>query len=110
MNRLYVLLAAMTVFAAIAASPVATRRPGKILDVLACLALLVGCGWSLREDTRLLFGSEKTTGTLVESDRRLLPENTMVTRFAYLVFPKLPGYFTHGTTDPVPENRLFDSR
>jgi hypothetical protein len=36
-----------------------------------------------------------------------LPENIVVTRFAYLVFPKLPSRFSHGVVDPYLENRLL---
>jgi hypothetical protein len=34
-------------------------------------------------------------------------ENISLTSFSYLVFPKVPAYYTHGVTDPNLENRLW---
>ena len=35
------------------------------------------------------------------------PENALLTRFSYLLFPALPAYFSHGSLDPILENRLL---
>lgn len=37
------------------------------------------------------------------------PENAVLTRFAYFIFPRPPDNFTHGVTDPQIENRVLSS-
>lgn len=105
MNRLYLVLACLCVFAvAAAATELATdSRREKTLRWL----LIVGCLWSVWEARKFSHGSQATAGNTLAAPRTLPTENVMLTRYAYFVYPQLPPYFTHGVTDPHLENRLW---
>lgn len=105
MNRLYLVLSMTALFGTAAAlsGPHAARPHPLFSAFLAC-----GCLWAVfqaeafKATSRLTARPEATAVTL------LRPENVMITRFAYLMFPALPDTYTHGANDPLIENRLLD--
>lgn len=102
MNRLYLILASLTVFAVISWA-------GRHLTWSRRLSILLGlaCVWSLVEAGRFVSGAhakQRPAGSEVDI---LRPENVAITRFAYLVFPKMPDSFNHAPVDPQMENRLL---
>ncbi len=103
MNRLYLVLAGAIVFGVAAMSGAGRwRRWAAIL--VAC-----GCAWSLIQAGQIVLearASDRIHPPASAVDM-LRPENVMITRYAYAVFPRLPAYFTHGVADPVLENRLW---
>ena len=107
MNRLYLVTDAFLVYAFALALRELVEHPFP-RRVLSTGILILMSGWSLLEaskfaatDSPLLSRPERTT--------ELNKENVMPTQFAYLVFPKLPSYFTHGVTNPELENRLLSA-
>ena len=107
--RLYLPMAAATVFALAAGlgagMPLTRERRGG----LAALLLAGGCAWSLLEASK--FSAETRVIALdpVAMINRVSPENLQLTRYSYGMFPRLPATFTHGVTDPLLENRLIDT-
>lgn len=103
MNRLYLVMAGAVVFGAAAAARGNSPLRGRIA---LGLAVAIGCAWSLREDVTFLRGSRamaRSPGTAVDM---LRPENVVLTRFSYFVFPQAPSTFTHSVADPALEWRL----
>lgn len=114
MNRLYVILAltsltglavccARTSEAAVAIEGVPRGRRWVSFLIVAILS-----GWSVREAAKFAHGSDllRWRGS---AESFLRTENVQITRFAYLVYPNLPSYFSHGVMDPEFEFRLLDS-
>jgi hypothetical protein len=107
MNRLYLVLAAASVFGAAACGSEGlfdSRRRSWILALL----LVGGCVWSFSEAGKFAVGSQKLANTPDSAVDLLRPENTYITSFSYLVFTTAPGTFTHGVADPELENRLLE--
>jgi hypothetical protein len=105
MNRLYLPLACAIVFGAagmVSAGILEDRRRQEIFLLLAAL----GCAWSISEASK--FHRTPYDPTLPASDAAdmMRPENAVLTRFAYFIFPQPPDAFTHGTTDPAMETLL----
>lgn len=109
MTRLYLPLAAATVFAAAAcAATGAFDLPGR-RRVLAVL-VAVGCVWSFSEAAKFAAGSRQFVHPPDSAVDLLRPENIQLTRYSYSLtpdFPRHPSTFTHGVTDPALENHLL---
>lgn len=106
MNRLYLILAItlLTSFAISLGS--ALSRSGKP-SKLANAAVAIACLWSLAETGKFVVGSREGARPEDKAEDALRPENVQVTRFAYLVYPRLPATFSHGVVDPALEQRLL---
>jgi hypothetical protein len=109
MNRLYLVQAGLLVFAGVmalrAVAPAGASRRLRGAVQAICLA---ACLYSLWQAGHFVTGSLVGRRPFESADVQSRKENAMVTRFAYLVFPRLPDYFSHGVVDPVLENRLWD--
>lgn len=105
MNRLYLIAAALIVFAvaAVAPEPGKTGRTGRWLTWLAVL----GLGWNAWEAARLMARAVASDRLGLVQPSRLRSENLVLTRYSYLVFGRPPSYFSHGVVDPALEQRLF---
>jgi hypothetical protein len=109
MNRLYLLFAATAVYGlAAAAAGDLLKSPARRWILGALVAL--GCAWSVVEAGKFVQGSRAGMRPDASAVDQLRLENVAVTRFAYLVFPRLPAYFTHSVDDPRLENRLWSDR
>ena len=106
MNRLYFIQSGFIVFG-LAAAVAAWNRTGRRLPAALSAVLAAGVVWSAIEAGKFSHGSSLRQRPPESGATATLPENVQITRFAYLVFPKLPAYFTHGVTDPGLEQRLF---
>jgi hypothetical protein len=104
-SRLYVQLASACIVAGATVLSSASPRAYRV----ALLGLLVGAGWSILEannfsppewDFRHASGPDT-------SDAIMRTENTMVTRFAYIIFPKAPANYSDGVVAPELEYRLL---
>ncbi len=108
MNRLYLPLACAVIFGAasmISAGVLARRR----LEQTLIFIVGAGCVWSLAESSefnRDRYDPSVPPGSSVDLTR---PENAVLTRFAYFIFPRPPNVFTHGVTDPAIESRLWSA-
>jgi hypothetical protein len=106
MNRLYLVMGALVVWAAWL--NVVPWLCGRRTSRLALYGILgASLAWGAFQANRIAveFGRSPV---VPESGRQAMqPENAQLTRFSYFVFPAMPAYYTHGTTDPSLENRLF---
>ena len=106
MNRLYLVQSGFIVFGI--AAVVAARCPaGTRLPRAVAVTFAVGVLWSVVEAGKFAYGSHRLLRPPESGAMAVLPENVQITRFAYLVFPQLPPYFTHGVAEPALEQRLF---
>lgn len=106
MQRLYVVLAGLAAFAAAAAvGPLVAGRRGWLL--VAALLLVVGVCWSFREAGK--FQRHVVVSTPEQARRMLLPQNRILTRYAFGSFKEAPSYFSHGFIDPLVTSRLLDA-
>ncbi|HEY5078586.1 MAG TPA: hypothetical protein VII43_02020, partial [Opitutaceae bacterium] len=108
-SRLCIQLAAATVFAAAACASVGPILSGARRHFFALLVAL-GCVWSLSQACRFIAGSWHSIPAADSAVDMLRPENVMITRYSYSMFPhfpKLPSTFTHGVADPGLEERLL---
>ncbi len=101
MNRLYLILASVAAVGAAAALGGA-GRPAPRWALVATALLL----WSTREAGKFSRLAPIDDGS---DAAQMLPENTAITRNAYVVFPKIPAYFSEGVVNPALENRLTDA-
>lgn len=106
MQRLYVLLAALATFLGYVtcADFIAARR---WLRWPLGLTLATGLLWSAFEAGAFLQRGQACTTTEESAGLSHLPQNRILTRYAYNPFPAVPAYFSHGYVDPVWENRLL---
>lgn len=104
--RLYLLMAAATIFAAAVGAAEGLPTDGRRRR---WLALLVGCGclWSFIQAGNFAAESHVIAISPTASVDRLSPENLQLTRYSYGMFPRLPSSFTHGVADPRLENHLL---
>jgi hypothetical protein len=102
--RLYLPLAAATIFAMAAAQGGAEKtRRGLLISIF----LGAGCVWSLLEASKFAGEARLIAREPMAMIDTLRPENLQLTRYSYGMFPRLPDTFTHGVTDPLLENRLL---
>lgn len=107
MNRLYSIFAATVLFAGATALMLAANHLRQRGRRWLIGTLIVFCCWSVSEGMKFSAGSKEARRAPETAHQALRPENIMITRFAYLVFPRLPDYFTHGVADPHLEFRFF---
>lgn len=106
MNRLYLTLAACVAFGTIlAVARGIFETPRRRSWLIALLAL--GVAWSTLEAGKYARGSKLVARPSATADSWTRPENIIVSRHAYMVFTHAPATFTHGTTDPALEERLY---
>jgi hypothetical protein len=109
MNRLYLIQSGFIIFGLAAVFKVWSetqpqpRRFSRWISVL----FIGGILWSMLEAAKFAEGSRRSLRPPESGAEAMLPENVQITRFAYLVFPRLPAYFTHGVAEPALEQRLF---
>ncbi len=100
MNRLYLILAGAIIYGVAAtATEEAPGHPGRWRTLR--LLVVLGCIWSLLEASKFAKGSRIDGRAMVAATTQLRPENAMATRFAYLIFPRLPAYYSEGVVDPL---------
>ena len=107
MQRLYLPVAAMIVFAGYVAWTRLPRRPFWLLAGSAVL-LASGLDWSAGQAQVFLRRAKVNTTNPTASTLSHLPQNIGLTRYAFTSFAPAPAYFSHGYVDPVWENRLLD--
>jgi hypothetical protein len=106
MNRLYLVIAGAVIFGAGAIAAQGffeTRRRRLAFGTI----IVLGCAWSLAEAAKFHRAPYDRPPIPINSDDMARPENAVITRFAYFIFPHPPDSFTHGVTDPEMESRLL---
>jgi hypothetical protein len=107
MQRFYVILSALAVFAAMAGiSRIARGRAIATASLGAAMA--IGLAWSASQAHELILIARRGTMTrdLSENSHRL--ENVVLTKSSYLIFNVIPAYFSDGVMSPILETRLLD--
>lgn len=107
MQRLYVVLASLVVFAGYACAADLARRWW--VHLLGGGALLFALQWSWVQAEFFVQRGLLNRGQDVAVQLARLPQNRVLTRYAYSPFPSYPPYFSHGYVDPVWQNRLLES-
>ena len=107
MNRLYFVQSGLIVFGLAALLAARAASLPRTAARAALAFALCGVLWTMFEARKFAAGSRALVRPPTSGVLAVRPENIQITRFAYLVFPKLPAYFTHGVTAPALENRLF---
>jgi hypothetical protein len=103
MNRIYVVLAALT---AVCGALTVAEVPQKLYRIVVA-ALSLGVGWSFFEAGLLNRSFSASPPYLNATGGTIPPEDVMVTSFAYLIFPTVPSGFSHGVVAPELEYRLL---
>ncbi|MSU69171.1 MAG: hypothetical protein EXS39_00025 [Opitutaceae bacterium] len=106
MQRFYVLLGIMAVFLGYTGFAVLTARWPR-LQIALVIALLPALAWSGSEASAFIKRGIHSTSADGVTQVARLPQNRILTRYAYNPFPCVPPYFSHGYVDPLLENRLL---
>lgn len=107
MNRLYLIFSAAIVIGAAFLLRDFYARISSRTRLLLSVFMAIGCVWSALEGAKFGILSARARRPADSGRVALLPENIIITRFAYLVFPQLPAYFSHGVVDPELEHRFY---
>lgn len=70
-------------------------------------AMIVALGWSGWEARKFIARGIGVTNTVASSERKLLFENSPMSRYSPEYFGWLPRYFSHGVVSPHGEHRLL---
>jgi hypothetical protein len=107
MQRLYPLLAAIAVFAALSSAESASS-PGKLKSAMLALMYAAGLCWSVSQAQIFYPVRDSDMMNPGDSARQFRRENISLTRSSFLIFGFVPSYFSHSSTDPFLETRLID--
>jgi hypothetical protein len=75
---------------------------------LLTVALLLAICWSLGEAQKFRARGHAVTASPEISAKRLLPENIVLSRYAYHMFAHQPGYVSDGVMNPLLKQSLLD--
>lgn len=104
----------LPVLAALAATGAGTfllrglRHAGPAMRRTATLLLIGAAGWSGAEAAKFLERGRATTQTEEASRRRLLPENLILSRYAYHLFDRMPDHAAEVATSSLLRQRLLN--
>lgn len=109
MQRLFPIWAVFSVFAlaALLQAHVETATWKRHACTAGAIALALGLGWSAREAARFTAKARLTINRSANSDLMVARHNLLLTRYCFVSFSSMPGYFSHGYMDPVLEHRLL---
>ncbi len=106
MQRMYVVLAALSVFLMFATlAPAAARR--RYLSALLLVGLLAGAAWSGLEVQKFQAHAMLSRSTPTAARQQHAAENRFLTRYSFNPFRDIPPYASHGVIDPYLQNRLL---
>ncbi|HEX2855276.1 MAG TPA: hypothetical protein VHO24_18720 [Opitutaceae bacterium] len=105
MQRLYVWLAGLSVFAAFLTVGAFDKFRGwhPVGFVLLCASSI----WSARESAKFHNHAFLTTTPPSHAAHMLFPQNRILTRYAFNPFRSIPPYISHGYIDPLVPNRVL---
>ncbi len=106
MQRFYPILSVMAPFIGILGLG-ARWWDARLARAVLVVALAVALGWSGFEARKFVARGLGVTNSVVSSERKLLPENSTMSRYSPEYFGWLPRYFSHGVVSPHSELRLL---
>ena len=107
MQRFYPILSALVPFLGLLAWPKAGRGLlRRAPHWLACglAAAVIYAAWDAQ---KLIARGYAVTSSAVMTELRLRPENALMSRYSYDYFGQVPSGFSHGTMNPIMQNRLL---
>jgi len=105
-SRFCVVMAALTVVAA--AGTAAKIGPRRFIYHASAVVLLAICvNWSFSEACTFVFRAPNNASAAPSRDIFMEPNDLILTRYAFNVFPAVPPYFSHGYMDPYLENQVL---
>lgn len=108
MQRLYVLVAAITIVGAQSVlRDTSVRLPSgdRVIPTFLAVAAL----WGAKEASKLIALAQTHASPAADTRRLALPENVAIQSYSYSFFSGRPPYFSHGVVDPRLEFRLLDA-
>lgn len=109
MQRFYVIMAGLATFAALSGLRRLDARRVRAAVPLA-VVMIAGLFWSLREAGRFFAHADAYRHDPKLAAQSLMPENVVLSRYAYEIFNRCPMYFSNAHMDPALETRLLDPR
>lgn len=106
MQRFYVIMAACLVCAAAGLLRQGGEDRPRLPVWLSCL-LAAGLVWSVVAAVPVIQLKGGQRRALALAANPTLPENHVLTRYAYLYLGRQPGYYSHGHVDPLYEQRFL---
>ena len=107
MQRFYPILAALVPFLALHAWPRAGRGLLQRAPQFLAAGLAAGVVYSAFDVRKLVARGYSVTSSPLMTDLRMRPENALMSRYSYEYFGQLPRGFSHGTMNPIMQNRLL---
>ncbi len=105
-SRFCVIIAAFIVTAAAGtAAKLGTKR--FVTRAIAAVLLAIGVNWSFSEACTFVFRAPHNASVVPPRDIFMEPNDLILTRYAFNVFPAVPPYFSHGYMDPYLENQVL---
>ncbi len=108
MQRLYVIMAAAIVCIAAGLLPAERTAPRPTPVWLRCL-LAVGLAWSAVAAASIVHLKGGQSRAIALATDLTLPENHVLTRYAYLYLGTQPAFYSHGNVDPYYEQRFLST-
>ncbi len=108
MQRFYPILSALVPFLAIVAWPRGSSRRSQMIARGLLLALSLATAYSLYDTRKFIARGYAITSSPEMSQRRMRPENVVLSRYSYEYYGRLPRAFTNGTVSPWMQNRLLN--
>ena len=108
MQRIYPILSVLVPFLALLAWPRELSRRSQIIALGLLLALSLATAYSLYDTRKFIARGYAITSSPEMSQRRMRPENVVLSRYSYEYYGRLPRAFTNGTVSPWMQKRLLN--
>ncbi len=107
MQRFFPILSALIPFLALLAWPRTGRGVFRRAPHVLATMLAVGVVYSAYDSRKLIARGYAVTSSAHMTDLRLRPENVVLSRYSYEYYGQIPRVFSHGTMNPIMQNRLL---
>ena len=108
MQRFYPILSALVPFLALLAWPRRLSRSSQLMSAGLLIAMGLATAYSLYDTRKFITRGYAITSSPEMSQRRMRPENVVLSRYSYEYYGRLPRAFTNGTVSPWMQNRLLN--
>ena len=108
MQRFYPILSALLPFLAILAWPQGNTHRSRLIGLSLIVVFGIAVTYSIYDSRKLVARGYAVTSSPEMSQRRMRPENVVLSRYSYEYYGRLPKVFTNGTVSPWMQNRLLN--